>query len=351
MRVTGATPLTFRPRTSISCDFERIHEMMQPGHSELLARLDWQAKICGDLAAMRLIAGAHLRSETHLHAGVSRERWILQLAVGNTEGLSIKGVADLPLWVARMKEGLTLARIEALDFGARRTGSLDKGFARASDRIRRLEENIHLAVNGQLWNTSQLIRDVSFAGELHLCDALATALFSTGDMAWGRITQAAHYRHLHSQPTVALEILEEVMTEICNPAALNSKSGSLCDIGCRSADATPYFAAAMEATLLSLATKPNIYAARTGARSFKLGGRRDLQERCIAMWTAHTNQKAPAGFPNLDAFFSHQATEILVAADRRDLAELQLRKIWIPEDWANATRVHADTVSGIGVSV
>jgi hypothetical protein len=349
MRISSSTSLTFRPRSPVSWDSQHIHEIMRPGNSELLARLDWQAKICGDIATMRLIAGAHLRSKTHLHAGVGRERWFLQLAVGNTDGLLIRSVADLPLWVVRLREGLTLARIEAMEFGARRSDSLDKSFNHASDRISRLEKNIRLVTEGLLWNTSELIRDVSFVGDLHLCDAIATALFKTGDMAWGRITQAAHYRRLHSQPTVALEILEEVMTETCNPAALNSKSGSLCDIGCRSADPAPYFAAAMEATLLSLATKPNIYAARTGARSFKLGGRRDLQERCLAMWTAHTNQEAPSGFPNLDAFFNHQATQILVAADRRDLAELRLGKIWLPEDWANATRVHADTVSGIGV--
>ena len=350
MRISAATPLTFRPRTATDLAHLDLEQLMRPGNGEHLARLDWQSKINGDLTIMRRIAGAHLRSATHVHAGPGRERWILQLAVANAEGVIVNTVGDLPSWAERVREGLMLARIEAMDFGSRRTGSLDNGFARAEKRLARIEKNIALAVSGELWKTADLVRDLSFAGDLHLCDALTGAFFAGGDGAWGKITMAAHLRRLHDQPTTALEILDGVLDSTCNPAALNSKSGSLCDIGRRSTDGTPYFAAAMEATLISLAVQPNIYAARTGARSFGLGGRPDLQLPCREMWHAFDTDTAPEGFANMDQYFSHQAARILVAADRRDLAEMQLRRQWTPQAWAQATRVHADTTAGLAVS-
>lgn len=322
---------------------------MRPGNGELLARLDWEAKINGDLGSMRLLSGAHLRSATHVNAGVGRERWVMQLAISHADGLSMTTVGDLTAWVARVREGLVLARIEAMDFGGRRSGSLDTGFGRAEARVARIESNIARAVEGRLWSTADLIRDISFAGDLHLCDALTNAFFMEGDNAWGKITMAAHLRRLHRQPTTAVGLLDDVLSTTCNPAALNSKSGALCDIGVRSADSRPYFVAAMQATLISLATQPNIFAARTGARSFKLGGRRDLQEPCLAMWNAFDSGNIPEGFVSLENYFSHQATNVLVAANRRDLAELQLRRQWTPNMWAEATRVRADATIGIEV--
>jgi hypothetical protein len=297
-----------------------------------------------------LIAGAHLRSAKHVNAGVGRERWVLQLAAANADNVRISSVADLPRWVVAVREGLTLARIEAMDFGQRRKGSLDNGFGRAAERLDRISAQVDLAVAGQLWNASELIKDLSFSGELHLCDALAGALFDSGDHAWGRVVRAAHIRNLHSQPTVALELLEEVLSTSCNPGALASKSGSLCDIGQRSVDGTPYFQAAMEATLLRLAVDPGIHAARTGARSFKLGGRPDLQKYCLEMWTQFDSGTTPEGFASMGSYFSHQSTMILVAAGRRDLAELQMRRQWVPTDWARAVRTHADTATGIVVT-
>ena len=50
------------------------------------------------------------------------------------------------------------------------------------------------------------------------------------------------------------------------------------------------------------------------------------------------------------SYFSHQATLILVEAGRRDLAELQLRKQWVPADWARAVRTHADATTGMAVA-
>lgn len=347
--VSATTPLVFRARATTNLSHVDLEALMRPGHGEMLARLDWEAKVNGDLASMRLLAGAHLRSATQVHAGVGRERWALQLAVSHTDGLAVTTVGDLTAWVARVREGLMLARIESMDFGRRRAGSLDNGFARAEARLDRIAANVALAVNGQLWKTADLIRDISFAGDLHLCDALTRAFFEGGDKAWAKITMAAHVRHRHQQPGAALEILDETLSTTCNPAALNSKSGSLCDLGSRSVDGQPYFTAAMEATLISLAVAPNIYAARTGSRSFKLGGRPDLQDHCLEMWGAYNSGTVPEGFGNLESFFSHKATMVLVAANRRDLAELQLRHQWTPQMWAEATRVHADTTAGIAV--
>lgn len=350
MSLSASTPLSSRSRTTIDLGRTDLQDLMTTGNGELLARLDWDAKIRGDRSALRAIAGAHLRNARQVHAGVGRERWILQLAAANTENVTVTTVADLTSWVAAVREGLTLARIEAMDFGSRREGSLDNGFGRATDRLDRIQQNVELAVAGHLWNSAELIRDISFCGDLHLCDAIAGALFDGGDNSWGHVVRAAHIRRLHNQPTVALELLEEVLSVSCNPGALASKSGALCDIGQRSVDGTPYFEAAMEATLLRLAVDPSIYGARTGARSFKLGGRRDLQEHCIAMWRQFDSGTAPEGFASMGEFFSQQATLILAKAGRRDLAELQLRKQWTTADWARTTRALADTTAEMAVA-
>ena len=350
MKIHARTPLAIKPRSSINVGNIDLQELMRTGNGELLARIDWDAKTKGDLPAIRAIAGAHLRNTKQVNAGVGRERWILQLAMANAEDVAVTSIADLPKWVAAVREGLTLARIEAMDFGRRKEGTLENGFGRAVERVNRISDNIDLAVEGLLWNASDLIKDISFCGDLYLCDAIAGALFDRGDNAWGHVSRAAHTRRLHNQPTVALELLEDVLATSCNPGALSSKSGSLCDIGQRSVDGNPYFEAAMEATLLCLAVDPSIFAARTGARSFKLGGRRDLQSHCLAMWSQFDTGKVPEGFASMKEYFSQQATMILVAADRRDLAELQLRKQWTPADWARSTRVHADAATGMAVA-
>lgn len=350
MKIDSRTPLSVKPRSSINVGNIDLQELIHSGNGELLARIDWDAKTKGDLPAIRAISGAHLRHTKQVNAGVGRERWILQLAVANAEDIHVKKIGDLPKWVDAVREGLTLARIEAMDFGRRKNGTLDNGFGRAVERVNRISDNIDLAVEGLLWNASGLIKDISFCGDLYLCDAIASALFESGDNAWGHVSRAAHTRRLHNQPTVALELLEEVLATSCNPGALASKSGSLCDIGQRSVDGTPYFQAAMEATLLCLAVDPSIFAATTGARSFKLGGRKDLQSHCLAMWRQSNAGTAPEGFSSLRDYFSQQATMILVAADRRDLAEMQLRKQWTPADWARSTRVHADAATGLAVA-
>jgi len=349
MSIDAGTPLNLKPRSSVNVDNTDLEGLMRSGNGELLARIDWEAKTKGDLTAIRTISGAHLRHPVQVHAGVGRERWILQLAAANAGDIAVSTVADLPRWVAAVREGLTLARIEAMDFGRRKEGTLDNGFGRAVERVDRISAQVDMAVSGTLWNASGLIKDISFCGDLHLCDAIASALFDRGDNAWGHVSRAAHIRRLHNQPTVALDLLDEVLGSSCNPGALTSKSGSLCDIGERSVDGAPYFEAAMEVTLLCLAVSPSIFAARTGARSFKLGGRRDLQAHCLAMWNQHSKGEAPEGFATLGDYFSQQATMILVAADRRDLAEMQLRRQWTPADWARSTRAHADTAAGTAV--
>jgi len=350
MSLSASTPLNLKPRTSIDLDRVDLQDLMASGNGEMLARLDWDAKIRGDRSASRAIAGAHLRNARQIHAGVGRERWILQLAAANTDTVTITSVVDLAKWVESLRQGLTLARIEAMDFGHRKEGTLDNGFGRAADRLNRIQQNVELAIEGNLFNSAELIRDISFCGDLYLCDAIAGALFNGGDNSWGHVVRAAHIRRLHDQPTVALELLEDVLSTSCNPGALASKSGSLCDIGQRSVDGTPYFEAAMEATLLRLAVDPSIHGARTGARSFKLGGRPDLQAHCLTMWRQFDFGVAPESFASMSEFFSQQATMILVKADRRDLAELQLRKQWTTADWARATRVHADATTGMAVA-
>jgi len=341
--------LNIRPITPINPATLNLQDLIVRGNADQLTRLDWEVKESGDCAARRAVASAHLNAPIHLHAGISRERWVLQLALAHGQLHPQMALSDLPTWVKEIRDGLTLARIEVCEFGSRREGSLSTAFTNAEVRIDQIEDQIQRLVNNEFpFEAWVLIRELSFGGEFRLCEALAQALYLTGDTGWGGAIYASTIKNIHGRSDIALKIADDVLKQNLNVGALATKASSLGNLG----DASPdievqqtYYSEAAEVALLLLAREVNRYrfSGNVGIRAFRNIGRNDLSAVCRAISYCEISKVVPEYFNGTVAdWCSVLAARCLSRAGRRDLAELQLTKMPRVE-WANHERETADT--------
>lgn len=339
VRVTKQQPLRLRDRSSIHLG--PVEELMRlPSGSNRIALLDWQAKLAGDLDALGVLSSLQLRMRALPKSGISAERLILQLALSRAERIQIAKIGDLRQWCEAMKEGIVLAKLESYDFGSREPESLEKSFRAATERIKTLEEVIGRNV-AQLGDWASVIKILSFCGDLFLGDAISACLFSSGDQGWGQVVFAAHLRHLHKSPEQAVKLSSDVLALRNNPGAMTNLAASHGDLGKRTGD-SKHFRTAREIALVAIAFAQNIYAFRTGARAFKNSNDHALKDLCREAWRQHDLGVAPKPFGSWKKYDAHMSSKVLTAAGRRDLAEVPLRNLWVPELWARDVRQLAD---------
>lgn len=344
-RNIASTPLVPAPVTNWSPTEEELAMIGRSQYAEQLTRLNWKALLLGDSVARREIASRYLGSSERVNAGISYERWIMQYAMAHADASVVSCVADLSQWVADLAVGLTFARLETQQFGARGETDLEKSLCKAAERIERITDQVSRCVAGEAWHPWALVKDISFGGELRLADAIAKALFDSGDNSWGKIVYAKSLKSTHLREDVALEIVDSVLENSCNPGALAMKASLHGNRADCAKDPTLDRQIAGQAALLLVAVDPSKYAGSVGRRAMRNLGRLDLSKMCDELEKRANLRTKPVDFggsPN--EYLSVLASRILVGAGRRDLAELQLKKQWKPDDWARATRIEADSV-------
>lgn len=352
LRNITSTPLVVAPVTIWNPTEEELSLIGRSQHAEQLTRINWKALLLGDNVARREIASRYLASSERVNAGIGYERWIVQYAMAHADASVVKTVADLAHWASEVADGLTFARLETQQFGARGETGLEKSLQNAAERIERVTDQVSRCIAGDAWHPWVLIKEISFGGELRLAEAIANALFTTGDNSWGRIVYAKSLKSTHMREDVALEIVDDVLADSCNPAALAMKASMHGNRANLSKDPALEYRIAGQAALLLVAVDPSKYAGSVGRRAMRNLGRHDLSTMCDELETRANLRTKPrefAGSPH--EYRSVLASRILVAAGRRDLAELQLRNQWKPDDWARATRIDADAKSATASSV
>lgn len=328
-------PLVLKKRDRFLVDAKSLDRVIRSADVRRLEELDWNAKLAGDLDALGVLTGAHLRAQRQVNAGIGRERLILQLALARGSRTDVRKFDDLRHWCDAVRDGLVLAKIESLEFGFRDSKSLEKSFVAAGKRLDALESRLQrkLAVFGD-W--AAVIRDISFVGDIFVCDAICKAMFAEGDGGWAHAVYAAHLRHLHKKPLEAIAVSGGILKVAPNRGALTNLAASYVDV--------EQFANAREVALVAIAFHPSIYVFRTGARAFKYSGDFALQAICLDVWRHFDRNAFPPVFRALDRYHSHRAVELLSIAGRRDLVEVALRGLWIPDLWAKQDREHADSI-------
>jgi hypothetical protein len=174
-----------------------------------------------------------------------------------------------------------------------------------------------------------------------LGDAVSTCLFSSGDQGWGQVVFAAHLRHLHRSPEQAAKLSSDVLALVNNPGAMTNLAASHGDLGERAGD-PKHFQTAREIALAAIAFAQNIYAFRTGARAFKNSNDHALKDLCRKAWKQHDLGFVPEPFGSWKKYDAQMSLKVLIAAGRRDLAEVPLRNLWVPALWARDARQLAD---------
>jgi hypothetical protein len=337
--VTEQQPLRLRDRSSIH--LSPVEELGRlPSGSNRIALLDWQAKLAGDLDALGILSSLQLRMRVLPKSGISAERLILQLALARAERIQITKIGDLRQWCEAIREGLVLAKLESYDFGSREPESLEKSFRAATERVNTLDKLLARDMT-QLGDWASLVRILSFCGDLFLSDAVCTCLLSSGDQGWGQVVFAASLRHLHQSPEQAVKLSSDVLTLVNNPGAMTNLAASHGDLGRRTGD-LKHFRTAREIALVAVAFAQNIYAFRTGARAFKNSNDHALRDLCREAWRQHDLGFVPEPFGSWKKYDAHMSLLVLTAAGRRDLAEVPLRNLWVPELWARDARQLAD---------
>jgi hypothetical protein len=350
-RLSGI-PIVLRPVTPWALSSAEEEVIGRSNRAEELTRLNWKALLAGDAGVRYTIASRYLSSSERVDAGVGYERWIVQGALANADATLVHSVADLVAWGQKVKEGVVLMRITTQTFGARGESALEKSFKAAEVRIARIIDQITRCVAAEAWHPWVLLKDISYGGELRLAEAIANALFSSGDNAWGKVVYAKSLKSTHSHEELALEVVDEVLSESCNPGALAMKASLHGRRGEGPAGSAFDFKIAAEAALLRVAILPDKYAGAVGRRAMRNIGRADLSKLCNSLekWALDGNK--PPDFPGTPAQYrSALASRILVEAGRRDLAELQLRHQWFAEDWARLERQVADSSEIAATSV
>jgi hypothetical protein len=272
----------------------------------------------------------------------------MQSAFAYADSTKVLTIADLGKWISDVEVGLSLSQISTLDFGHRRQGSMTNSFAEATGRIADMKVLIEQMMNGGWWNNAALIRAISFGGDLHLCDALSRCLFASGDSGWGTVVYAAQVRNLYKQPTYAYELVQEILDTSCNPAALAVAAASLGDMAHLHPKSDELYKSAAEIALVLIGMEASKYSGNVGRRAFRNMGWKELSNMADTLASLSLGiLKPPASFEGDEATYRQvYASHICVRAGRRDLAELQLRKHWLPGEFFQSYRERADAFEG-----
>jgi hypothetical protein len=322
--LTDDTPLVVAPRRVVTLDPDLTRRIAADRSGDLARTAAWTAMVAGDRAAIRTVASAYLASTSNAPAGISRARWMLMGAAAHADMVDVASIGDLTAYCDAMNDGLVLMQMATMDFGSRKAGVLTSPASEARARITSArEEAVRLCLPGRArpW---EVVRSLSFFGDLHLSRAVASALLDSGDGGNAEIVRAAHIRRVHHHPEMTIELADQVLGRNLHPWALNTKAGSLGDLG--------QFAAAAELALVSLAVLPNEYSGNVGRRAFRNIGRPDLAERSDRIAAADAARFVPDDFPDPSPvalqrrrnYLRVLAADLLNTAGRRDLAELPI---------------------------
>lgn len=334
-RLDMTSPIAVRARGSVNLDEGLVKRIGADRSGDVAGRAAWEAMVAGDRVAIRTITTAYLASTSNAPSGISRERLFLMGAAAHADTVEVCTIGDLMAYLDAMDDGLALMQMATMDFGMRRAGVLESPSAKARSKIdetRLLVEHLVIPGAATPW---LLIRNLSFFGDLYLSAALSRALLAAGDGGNSEVVRAAHIRRLHQHPEMAVEIVDHLLASTLHPWALNVKAGSLGDL--------LKFEAAADVALLSIAVCPNDYSGNVGRRAFRNNGRQDLSLKSDQLARQYAAGVTPAEFAGTHTdYINVMAADILLAAGRRDLAELPMSKQRSTAEWARVAREAID---------